>query len=300
MLALSLVVLFSTDNMWLQLLNAVFMAFVFGQTGFLAHDFGHRQGFQKTKYNNFFGLLHANLLIGMSYNWWMFKHNQHHSHPNEIDFDPDIDMPIIAFSPHDVLDRRGIARFFVKYQGYFFFFLLLFESYSLRSNSIVYLWQNRKQRHLYMGGLLMLLHAVWFFALIFMALGVWHGLLFVIIQQAFFGLYMGSVFAPNHKGMLIVDPKNPLGFLEMQVLTARNVKASPFADFWYGGLNYQIEHHLFPTMARNQLKEAQPIIRSFCEQHNISYYETSIVQSYREILGYLHEISAPLRERVPA
>ncbi|MCH7800907.1 MAG: fatty acid desaturase, partial [Chloroflexi bacterium] len=87
-----------------------------------------------------------------------------------------------------------------------------------------------------------------------------------------------------------------MDFLRRQVLTARNVKGHPITDLWYGGLNYQIEHHLFPNMPRNNLKEAQKIIRVFCEEHSISYHETGVVQSVKEILQYLHQESAPLRE----
>jgi fatty acid desaturase len=97
--------------------------------------------------------------------------------------------------------------------------------------------------------------------------------------------------------MLVVPRNVQLDFFRLQVLTARNVKAHPVTDFWYGGLNYQIEHHLFPTMARNKLNEAQTIVREFCDKYNIQYYETSILNSYAEILDYLHVVSAPLRQR---
>jgi fatty acid desaturase len=80
------------------------------------------------------------------------------------------------------------------------------------------------------------------------------------------------------------------------VLTSRNVTAHPITDFWYGGLNYQIEHHLFPRLPRNKLRAAQPIIRGFCRDHSIAYHETSVLQSYKEILQHLHEVGAPLRE----
>ena len=79
------------------------------------------------------------------------------------------------------------------------------------------------------------------------------------------------------------------------MLTARNVSGHPITDFWYGGLNYQIEHHLFPSLPMHRLREASEIVKEFCATHGISYHETSMIQSYREILGYLHEISAPLR-----
>ncbi len=114
-----------------------------------------------------------------------------------------------------------------------------------------------------------------------------------------FGLYLGSTFAPNHKGMPILEKGSQLDFLRRQVLTARNVTSNPFNDYMYGGLNYQIEHHLFPNMPRNNLKQAQQIIRAYCTSHSISYYETTSVQSLKEILSYLHEVGAPLRDKTP-
>ncbi|MGH2507321.1 MAG: fatty acid desaturase family protein, partial [Ktedonobacteraceae bacterium] len=63
----------------------------------------------------------------------------------------------------------------------------------------------------------------------------------------------------------------------------------------YGGLNYQVEHHLFPSMPRNNLKKAQKLVKVYCQEHAIAYYETSAVQSFREILQFLHQVSAPLR-----
>ena len=297
MLTVSIVVLILTDNFWVQLLNAVYLAFVFGQIGFIAHDTGHRQGFHTTRQNDFFGLLHGNLLIGMSYGWWMFKHNQHHAQPNREDMDPDIAIPIIAFTEKSALEKRGVPRFIVKYQKFFFIPLLLFEAYSLHVGSVMFLNQKKTWKYRWIEILLFALHFVWYFALIFLALGAWKGLVFILIHQALFGLYMASVFAPNHKGMLVVRKDEVMDFLSLQVLTARNVKAHPITDFWYGGLNYQVEHHLFPSMARNRLREAQTIIRKFCDDQEISYYETSMFHSYVEILDYLHLVSAPLRRK---
>jgi fatty acid desaturase len=110
---------------------------------------------------------------------------------------------------------------------------------------------------------------------------------------------MASVFAPNHKGMPQTDAASRLDFVRTQVLTARNVRGHPLTDLWYGSLNYQIEHHLFPGMPRLNMRKAQPIIASFCRERGISYHETSFLQSYRELLAFLNEIGAPLRaERV--
>lgn len=294
LLAIGIVWLFVSDNLWLQLPNMVLLAFVFGQMGFITHDVGHRQGFRSVRTNDLFGLIHGNLLLGMSLGWWMFKHNQHHANPNQHDLDPDIGMVIIAFTEEDALARRGFYRFMVRHQAFFFFPLLLFQAWSLHIGSLLFLLGKRsKYRRLEL--VLLALHFVWFVGLLVVALGVWQGLLFFFVQQALFGLYMGMVFAPNHKGMLVLERDSDLDFVRRQVLTARNVYPHPVVDYWYGGLNYQIEHHLFPTLARNKLRQARDIIKRYCQEHNVSFYETSMAGSYREILQYLHHVSAPLR-----
>ncbi len=109
------------------------------------------------------------------------------------------------------------------------------------------------------------------------------------------GLHLGMVFAPNHKGMPIVDPEHGMDFLYVQVLTTRNVLPGPIVDYMYGGLNYQVEHHLFPGMSRNMLGRAREIVKAFCEEQHLPYYETGVVRSYREILRYMNEVAAALR-----
>ncbi len=293
--AASIAILFLSDNFWVQALNAVFLAFVFGQAGFIAHDMGHRQAFEDSRKNDFFGLIHGNLMVGMSYGWWLDKHNQHHAHPNQDDLDPDIAIPVIAFTPEESLKKRGLVRFIVKYQSYFFFPLLLFEAFSLLVGSIQFLLRNKTWKFRKIEMFLIALHYALYFGLVFYALAPWQAVAFLAIQQALFGFYLASVFAPNHKGMVVLAKDATMDYLRQQVLTARNVRAHPITDFWYGGLNYQIEHHLFPSMARNKLRQAQRMIRRFCKEHGVSYYETSIFRSYVEILEYLHLVSAPLR-----
>jgi fatty acid desaturase len=99
--------------------------------------------------------------------------------------------------------------------------------------------------------------------------------------------------------MLLTEHNCQMDFLRRQVLTARNVRAGLLTDEWYGGLNYQIEHHLFPTMPRGNLAQAQQIVRAYCAKHGVSYHETSMVQSYREILSFLHQMGMPLRGATP-
>lgn len=296
---LSIVLLLTVHIFWLQCLNALFLAFASAQLGFNGHDAGHRQSSSSTRMNDFIGFLHGNVGIGMSFSWWMDKHNRHHARPNEIDSDPDINIPMLTFTTEDAAEKRGLPRFIAAHQALFFFPLLTLVAIDLQAHSIRFLVQG-KSRYPKTEISLLLLHYVGYIGLLLIALPPWQALVFFIIHKIATGLYLGSVFAPNHKGMLIVEHDSTMDFLHRQVLTSRNVYSHPVLDFWYGGLNYQIEHHLFPAMPRSSLAEAQRIIRSYCDKHAISYHETGMARSYREILSYLHEIGAPLRLRAAA
>lgn len=296
LLAVSLTLLLILDNTWLQLLNAAYLAFVFVQISLLAHDCGHRQiSFRAPWKNDLLTLVMGNLLLGMSRQWWIDKHNEHHGHPNQIDVDPDIDIPLLAFEEEQALDKRGIARFVVKYQAVLIFPLSLLQALSMLRSSIEFLVAGKAKSAL-AEVLAMGAHFALYFGLLFSALEPLQAVLFIIVHRGLYGLYMVSIFAPNHKAMPLLEQDSEEDFLRRQVLTSRNVFAHPVTDFWYGGLNYQIEHHLFPRMPRNKLKEAQPIIKDFCRVHSIAYHETSVLQSYREILQHLHEVGAPLRK----
>jgi fatty acid desaturase len=297
LLVVCMVMMFTIHSFWFQVINAIFMGFVMGQIAFISHSACHRQSFNKMWQNDLAALIFGNLLLGISRDWWMLKHNIHHAHPNHDGMDPDLDVPAVAFTEQQVLSKQGIWRFIVKYQAWLFFPLLTLQGYALREVSVRFLLSG-KARQPWLEGGMMAANVVWYLALPMIALGPWVGLMFVLISHAVFGVYLGSVFAPNHKGMLIVDDTTEIDFLRLQVLTARNVRAHALTDFWYGGLNYQIEHHLFPSLPMHRLRPTSLIVKQFCEERGVSYAETSMVQSYREILGYLHEVGAPLRRSV--
>jgi fatty acid desaturase len=142
----------------------------------------------------------------------------------------------------------------------------------------------------------MVAHFLIYGSLLFALLPVEEALLFILVHQCLFGFYMGSVFAPNHKGMPIQTETRSLSFFDRQIRSSRNIRPSPLGDFWLGGLSYQIEHHLFPSIPRNKLKEARVITRHYCLEHSIPYYETSVWRAYAEVLWFLHRVVAPLRD----
>ena len=119
---------------------------------------------------------------------------------------------------------------------------------------------------------------------------------FAAVQVAAFGFFLGAAFAPNHKGMPILGPDATLDFLRRQVLMSRNIRGGWFVDLAMGGLNYQIEHHLFPNMPRANLRRAQPLVRAFCRDRAIPYTECSLTASYARVISYLNEVGLKARD----
>jgi fatty acid desaturase len=279
---------------WWQLVTAAFLAVVFTQLAFVGHDAGHRQILRSRRANDLVGLVHANLLVGVSFDWWVGKHNRHHSNPNHEDLDPDITITALAFTDDQASSKHGLVRLIARYQGWLFFPLLLLEAAHLHLASIRAIVGGRGRTGA-VEGLLFGVHIAAYTAALLLVLSPLQAVAFVVIQQGLFGLYLGCSFAPNHKGMPTLTEADELDFLRRQVLTSRNVRGSRFVDFLLGGLNYQIEHHLFPNMPRPNLRRAQPLIRAFCQEHDIDYSEATMFGSYAEAVRHLHAVGAPLR-----
>src|SRR5579859_4952167 len=280
---------------WWTLTVAAFLAIVFTQIGFLGHDAGHRQIFRSKRANYLVGLLHGNLAIGLSYGWWVDKHNRHHAHPNTEDKDPDIDIGALAFTAGQARAKRSpVTRLIAAHQRYLFLPLLLLEAVQLHVSSFQAL-VGRGLRHRIWEGLMLGLHVTAYLVVVLLVLSPVKAAVFIVVQQALFGLYLGCSFAPNHKGMPMLATDDRSDFLRRQVLTSRDVRGNWLVDFALGGLNYQIEHHLFPSMPRPNLRHAQPIIAQFCRQHGLAYCQTSLWRSYAQALHHLHHVGQPLR-----
>ena len=283
---------------WWQLLTATFLAIVFTQLAFIGHDAGHKQIFTGKRANDVIGYLHGGL-IGMSYDWWISKHNRHHANPNHEDEDPDIDIPLLAFTSEQAATKRGVLRWMAKYQAVLFFPLLLLEGLSLHVSGVQAVLR-REVKATRLEAALLAAHIAGYLTAVFWVLSPLQAVVFIAVHQGLWGVYMGCSFAPNHKGMPTLSAGQKLDYLRKQVLTSRNVRGGRFTDFALGGLNYQIEHHLFPNMPRANLRHAQPLVQQFCVRSGISYSQTSALGSYAQVLRHLHAIGAPLRRAAHA
>ena len=295
--ALSVVILAFAPGAW-RLLAAIPLEMFWIQVGFFGHDTGHNQVFERTEHNRRLGLLCFPLMLGMTFRPWVIKHNLHHVQTNILGEDPDIDHPLLAFSDEVAQSRTGLAKLLVRYQAYAYPLLAFFATVSFRVNAWRYVSgtpvvpknneRYNAERKLELG--LLIGNVVLWVVLPSLVLGPLTWLPIFVIGQALLGFQMAFVFAPNHKGMPMYTDASHLSFLELQVLTSRNVTGGPLVDWFYGGLNYQVEHHLFPTMPRTNLGKCHELVTAFCREIELPFTEEGVYGSCKILFETLDEI----------
>jgi fatty acid desaturase len=276
---------------WFQLLIAAAFGILLTQAAFLAHEAAHRQILSTGPANDRLARVLAAGVVGISYAWWDSKHSRHHANPNRVGRDPDIEVDTISFLDEDAAQARGLRRLITRKQGWLFFPLLTLEGINLHYLGLKHLLFSKekiKGRGLEIA--LIVLRLSIFIVPVFMLLPLGMAFAFMGVQLAVFGLYMGASFAPNHKGMPIIDANARLDFFSKQVRTSRNIRGGWWATWLMGGLNYQVEHHLFPSMARPHLSKAREIVRDYCKTLDVPYTETSLIQSYAIVIEYLNRV----------
>lgn len=287
---------------WGQAAVAALMAVASTQVAFLGHDAGHRQMFRRRGPSELVGLLAGNLAVGLSYGWWVDKHNRHHANPNHADEDPDVGAGALVWTTEQARATRGFARWLARRQAVLFFPMLLLEGLNLHVSSLRAIVGREPDgrfrtpmRQRGVEALLLAVHTILYAGGLLLVMSPGKALVFAAVHQGLWGLYMGCSFAPNHKGMPMPTAADDLDFLRKQVITARNVRGGRGVDAALGGLNLQIEHHLFPNMPRGNLRRARPVVRAYCAERGVPYVEVGLVESYRQALAHLHAVGRPLR-----
>jgi fatty acid desaturase len=280
---------------WWQLALAAVLAVVSTQFGFLGHDGAHRQMFDSAKWNEWTARIIAGAFAGLSLYWWQGKHNRHHKAPNQIGVDPDIGDGLLAFVPAYAHKRTGFAEAFTRRQGWLFFPLLTLEGAALNVASVQTLLGDKKIKRRKTELTLIAVRLTLGFVVPFLFMSPGFAVGFILVHFAVFGVLLGGSFAPNHKGMPIVPENAKVDFLRRQVLMSRNVEGGVVIDYMMGGLNYQIEHHLFPSMPRPNLRKVRPLVREHCAKHGVTYTETTLLKSYGIVVRYLNQVGLSKR-----
>ena len=278
-------VLFTSPNFVIVAIAALLTAFPRAWMGYLAHDIAHGAVFSSRTLSRIGTVVVWPLLLGISGACWQQKHDLHHSRVNCVNEDPDIHVPAYL-SPAQWKDKNALQKmlpnFVVRGQHVYFFFLLPLMIVSFIVETIRYYFSHPFSFEKFFELVLMAIHYSFFYGSIFGLLGVGGGILFFVIHMGAVSLLLALAFAPNHKGRDMFPQGENITW-KHQIIATRNIYPSAFVDFLYGGLNYQIEHHLFPYMSRFKLRQARDVIKQFCIDHGLVYYETSPWGSLVEI-----------------
>ncbi|WP_106540042.1 fatty acid desaturase family protein [Haloactinopolyspora alba] len=278
---------------WWQLAVAAAFGLLLTQVAYLGHDAAHRQIFASGKRNELTALLLGNIVVGLSHGWWMSKHSRHHANPNKVDVDPDVQASALVFTSDVATERRARRSFsgwWVQRQGTLFFPLLLLAGLNMHVNGLRTVFGRGRVKYRAVEIPLLLARLTLYPVALFWFLSPAVAGAFLAVQVAVFGFSMGATFAPNHKGMPMIPRDMSVDYLRRQVLTSRNTRGGWFIDVAMGGLNYQIEHHLFPNMPRPNLRKAQAIVREFCAERDVPYAEAGLFESWGIVVRYLNQV----------
>ena len=328
MWALSMSLMYYSNNVGVQLFAAVFMGLFFQQCGWLAHDFLHHQVYRNRRHGDLTGVFWGNLMQGFSLQWWKNKHNGHHAVPNlhnstaqSQDGDPDIDtMPVLAWSLKQAQSYRELqadgkdsafVKFMIRNQKWFYFPILLLARLSWLRESFkvsfglgaasenAALEMNAKGLQYPIGEkVCMILHYIWMTAFVsgFGRFSVAYSTGLFLLTTCSCGLFLALVFGLGHNGMAVYDADSRPDFWKLQVTTTRNITGGHgfpqwFVNWFCGGLQYQVDHHLFPGLPRHNLKKTHDLVESFCKEWGVKYHEADIYDGTIEVLECLDSVA---------
>lgn len=256
------------------------------------HDAGHRGIFKSVKNNDIAGNF-LSFFVGHGYAFWRGKHNKHHAHTNQEGEDPDVELPLLSFTKERVQNKKGLAKLLIRYQAYVYYPMGILVVFSPRIGALRYL-KNHFSMKIWWESLLFLAGIFAYFILPFFIFDLSKALILFAAVNFSGGVYLINVFAPNHKGMPQIDDGVKFSFLEQQIITSRNINGHWLTDFIYMGLNYQIEHHLFPNTPRNKLKLITPYVKELCRKRKLEYTNVSFLESNRIIVSELNSVGRSL------
>lgn len=293
------------DSLLITTLAAIFLGVFWQQTGWLSHDFCHHQVFTARRWNDAMGYLLGNLMQGFSSDWWKTKHNLHHAAPNELDpgmhaVDPDIDtLPLLAWSADMLKPASGKVRFhLIRWQSILFFPILILARFNWALSSLAHAVRlARSTRRGKVELALIALHYVWHLGVALFFLPVPLAIFYALFSQIVAGALLAIVFVQGHSGREVFRARQD--FFSAQVLSTRDIHAGLWNDWFTGGLNYQIEHHLFPTMPRHNLAKVSAPVRELCAKHELMFDVSGMAESTVKVLKCLADIAAQAKAISP-
>jgi fatty acid desaturase len=235
------------------------------------HEGSHRSFSRSPRRNALLVYLTFPLFSGLSALYWRDKHDRrHHAHPNVEGLDPDLKPYPFASSRggHEASPR--LTRWFQRwFQRWLFWPMATLMTIGMRRNSIKYLVRAPARRAWWLEVGCMAVHYIGWIVVPSLVWGPFVALGVYLTTWAIAGVCLALVFAPAHMGLPIM--KDPPHDWRHQVATTRDLELPRFVSFFFIGLDYQVEHHLFPKIPHRHLPRAAAITSAWCREHGIEH-----------------------------
>uniref|UniRef100_A0A6B2L8W4 Fatty acid desaturase domain-containing protein n=1 Tax=Arcella intermedia TaxID=1963864 RepID=A0A6B2L8W4_9EUKA len=283
-------------------MGAVLFGIGYQQMGWLGHDACHHGLTSNRKFNNFLGYVFGNLVSGFSVNWWKDRHNTHHAITNVLESDPDVDnLPLFVWSELEVPKWKlwpGMARTIIPYQHLYFVPWTVTLKLIWCLQSAFFVRNLELQNKSYMKSLpaerlLLVLHYILLFFVLRLTPSFGAAVLFYLISEFIGGAGIALIVFMNHYSLEQIEKDKALttDFLGLQLLGTKNINPGIFMDWFAGGLNYQVEHHLFPTIPRHNLSKVKPLVEKFCKDNDLPYQSETYYGCISAVLSKLRAVA---------
>ncbi|KAE8698426.1 Delta(8)-fatty-acid desaturase [Hibiscus syriacus] len=297
-----------SDSVWVHLFCGGLMGVLWIQSGWIGHDSGHYVVMTNQKTNRFAQLLTGNCLAGISMGWWKWTHNAHHIACNSLDFDPDLQhMPFFTVSSKFFnsitsafygrkMNFDSFTRFLVSYQHWTFYPVMCFARINLFAQSFLLLFSKRKVPNKGQEILGLLVFWTWYPLLVSCLPNWYERVMFVVASFAVTGIQHVQFCLNHFSSSVYIGPPSGNDWFEKQTDGTLNISCSSWMDWFYGGLQFQVEHHLFPRLPRCHLRKISPLVKDLCKKHNLAYNCASFWKANAMTIETLR--SAALQARV--
>ncbi|NXX14362.1 FADS2 desaturase, partial [Podargus strigoides] len=258
------------------------------QAGWLQHDFGHLSVFKKSSWNHIVHKFVIGHMKGASANWWNHRHFQHHAKPNIFKKDPDVNMLhifVLGDTQPVEYGKKKLKYLPYNHQHEYFFlseylpcthpFQLTFPAPTVLAEQLLHKTSRKARTRMLLDNHLVIMHLS----------ASTEKLLWVNKRRKFLeSHWFVWVTQMNHIPMDI-DCEKHRDWLSSQVAATCNIEQSFFNDWFTGHLNFQIEHHLFPTMPRHNFWKVKPLVKSLCDKYGVQYEEKPLGKAFVDIVG---------------
>jgi fatty acid desaturase len=260
----------------------------------LGHEGSHKAFSKSPARNTLIQYVAFPLFSGLSALYWRDKHDRkHHGHPNVPDLDPDLKPWPFVSCREDLATVGPFRRWIIRtFQSWGMWLWAPLMALGMRRMSLWYLAGHARA------------HGVDRFWILDVACIAAHYTMWMVVPSLIWGPLIGIgvysliwagvgvmlilVFAPAHIGLpLIVNPRKDWVH---QLETTRNLAMPKWLSWFFIGLDYQVEHHMFPKISHPALPEAAVITRRWCEERGLPYKSVPYLYGLADASRFMHRM----------